>query len=418
MKLKRSFLVLLLFLTLSVVLTTYMRDDTGYVRISFQNYLLETSLWFATVSTIILIGLITILFGLGRRLFSSSKWIGEWVSQRGLESARKQTTKGLLAYAEGNWRQAQRFLTSSAEKTDTPLINYLAAAQAAHEQGNEKDSDHLLRQAYESTPGADMAVGITKAQLLIASHQYEQCLATLVRLRKKSPNHPFLLKLLKTAYENLEDWNKITETMHAFRKAKIASTDELNELEQKSWIALLDSAAEEIMRTTGSSTNTDAIDVIWDKLPGTMRKNEKVIHTYTHHLKLLGESQRAEALLRKVLHHQWSPSLVHLYGQLDVTEPSELLITAENWLKSRPNDDELLLTLGRLSLKNQLWIKAREYFEASLKLKKRPETFAELCRLYSHLGETQLCNDSFNAGLIEEIGLQDLPMPTLVAANT
>lgn len=413
MKLKTVLIYLLLVLTLllSVLMATYMQEDTGYVRISFQNYLVETSLWFAVVLLVTFLSTVYVASAFLGKLIGSTRWFSLWTSARGQNLARKQTTRGLLAYAEGNWHRAQKDLTHAANKADTPLINYLAAAQAAHEQGNEKETENLLKKAYESTPGADMAVGITKAQLQLANNQYEQCLASLVRLRKKSPHHPFILKLLKTVYTKLEDWHKLTEIMPDLRKGKIGTTEELDELERTSWLNLLDGAVSDIKRTQGSSSNTEPLDSLWDKLPATMRKDESVIHAYANHLRQLGENQRAEALIRKVLRNHWSPMLVNLYGLLEVESSSELLITAENWLKSRPNDDELLLTLGRLSLRNQLWGKAREYFEASLKLKKRPETFAELCRLYSHLGEHQLSSDFFMLGLISQIGLPDLPMP-------
>lgn len=411
MKLKRGFILLLTTLLISVLMGTYMQQDTGYVRISISNYLIETSLWFAIIAFIVLLCTLYVLSALVSKLLGSTKWFNQWSSNRGQKLARKQTTRGLLAYAEGNWQRAQKYLTHSASKADTPLINYLAAAQAAHEQGHENDAESLLKKAYESTPGADMAVGITQAQLQLANCQYEQCLATLVRLRKKSPHHPFILKLLKTVYSKLQDWLKLTELLPELRKAKIGAAEELDELERTSWLHLLSSAVEEIKRSQGSSYNTDPLDALWDKLPASMRKDELVIHSYANHLRQLGESQRAEALIRKVLKNQWSPLLVNLYGLLDVEAPSELLLNAENWLKSRPNDDELLLTLGRLSMRSQLWGKAREYFESSLKLKKRPETFAELCRLYSHLGEHQLSSDFFMLGLISQIGLPDLPMP-------
>jgi HemY protein len=39
---------------------------------------------------------------------------------------------------------------------------------------------------------------------------------------------------------------------------------------------------------------------------------------------------------------------------------------AEAWLKERPNDPELALTLGALCLKQKLWGKAQRYLEQAL----------------------------------------------------
>jgi HemY protein len=90
----------------------------------------------------------------------------------------------------------------------------------------------------------------------------------------------------------------------------------------------------------------------------------------------------------------------------------------ENWLKERPNNPMLLLTLGRLSLQKQDWPGARGYFEASLRSRKSAQAYGELGRLLSHLGEAEASNENFQAGLalIAE-RLPDLPLPELAQAD-
>ncbi len=46
-------------------------------------------------------------------------------------------------------------------------------------------------------------------------------------------------------------------------------------------------------------------------------------------------------------------------------------------------------------MRNQLWGKARDYFESSLKLSREAHTCAELARLLSHLGDVQRSNALF-----------------------
>ncbi|WP_442957724.1 heme biosynthesis protein HemY, partial [Polaromonas sp.] len=64
-----------------------------------------------------------------------------------------------------------------------------------------------------------------------------------------------------------------------------------------------------------------------------------------------------------------------------------------------PKDADLLLTLGRLCVQNQLWGKAKEYFESSLVFQRHPETCAELARLLTQLGEVERSNRLFQEGL-------------------
>ncbi|MNN98062.1 hypothetical protein D3C81_2173590 [compost metagenome] len=70
------------------------------------------------------------------------------------------------------------------------------------------------------------------------------------------------------------------------------------------------------------------------------------------------------------------------------------------------------MTLGRLSLQNRLWGKARDYLESSLRFERNPETCAELARLLASLGETERSNQLFQEGLgLLDERLLALPLP-------
>jgi HemY protein len=70
-----------------------------------------------------------------------------------------------------------------------------------------------------------------------------------------------------------------------------------------------------------------------------------------------------------------------------------------------------MLALGRLSLRNELWGKAREYFETSLKLQRKRETLAELSRLNAHMGHDTASINLLMQSLENDNGLPHLPMP-------
>ncbi|MCP5162279.1 MAG: heme biosynthesis protein HemY [Hahellaceae bacterium] len=409
---RNTLILILLALTAAAGLSLFLGQDSGYLRLAWGNYILETSLWVAIALFFLLNGAVLVILKSFNLVSQSSYRLGDWHSQRRKLRARRRTTLGLLAYAEGNWQRAQKQLSAAAPDADTPLINYLAAAQAAHELGLQKESETLLRKAYDSTPGADVAVGLTQAQLSLANNDYEQGLATLLRLRKQLPDHPFILKLLKNVYLKLEDWQQLGLLIPDLRRAGIIETAELDALERQTWLNLLTHAADEIRRQHGSSRNIELLNRLWDRLPSTMRKDETVIHAYASHLAALGAADQAETLIRKVVRHHWSDMLIDLYGRIDSEHKEEQLISAENWLKERPNNATLLLALGRLSLRNELWGKAKEYFETSLRLKQNRETLAELCRLSAHLGEHQNSVDYLLQGLLKDASLPDLPMPT------
>ncbi len=408
----RILLIILVALLLGTGLALGLQYDLGYIRISLGNYLIETNFWIGLALLVLLVAASVLTINLFRRLRHGTGMVAGWLARSNERRARRRTTQGLLALAEGNWPRARKLLTSSAEHADTPLINYLAAAQASFESGDHEAVDELLRKAFESTPGSDRAVGITQAQLQLAGNRLEQALATLVRLRKQAPHHPFVLKLLKNTYVRLEDWRELSRLLPEIRKRNLMESEEQGDLERLVWQNLLQRAAEECRRHSGEpSASLEPLTKLWDELPGFLRRDEHTIREYARLLADLGDEAQAETLLRKVLRNHWGDELVNLYGRVKGLKPDEQLLVAEQWLKDRPNNAELLLALGRLSLRNELWGKAREYFETSLRLRRSRETRAELSRLNAHMGEGENSVKLLMQGLVNDSGLPDLPMP-------
>jgi HemY protein len=108
-----------------------------------------------------------------------------------------------------------------------------------------------------------------------------------------------------------------------------------------------------------------------------------------------------EVLLSRVISQQWNADAVRLYGLLPLTNPTKELTKAEGWLrKSYPDQAVLLLTLGRLAMRCQLWGKARDYYENSLRLEVVPETFVEYGKLLEKLGEHSAAITNYRNGLL------------------
>lgn len=409
----RLLLLLLVALLIGTALSLGLSYDLGYIRVSIGHYLIETNFWVGLGLLIVLVALSVFFFNTLRRFRHGTGLVASWVARGNERRARRRTTQGLLALAEGNWPRARKLLASSADRADTPLINYLAAAQAAFESGDHAAVDELLRKAYESTPGSSMAVGLTQAQLQLAGSRLEQALATLLRLRKESPHHPFVLKLLKNTYLRLEDWRELSKLTPELRKRSVLPESELDDLERLVWHNLLEQAAEDTERKLkdNPAASLEPLTRLWDELPGFVRRDEFTIRDYARLLARLGDEAQAETLLRKVLRNHWSDELINLYGRIKGHQPEEQLLIAEQWLKDRPNNAELLLALGRLSLRNELWGKAREYFETSLRLRRSREALAELSRLNAHMGEEETSVKLLMQGLATDHGLPELPMP-------
>ncbi len=124
----------------------------------------------------------------------------------------------------------------------------------------------------------------------------------------------------------------------------------------------------------------------------------------------------AEELLRKQLSRQWRPAWVKLYGEAAGQDGNKQLQTAEKWHKEHPDDSNLLLALARISQRNALWAKARDYYESYLQ-KQQDETVArELVRLLQALGEEEKAQQ-WQQKVAVQTGAA-LPLPPAIAGKT
>ena len=407
----KGYLAILVVLLASAVLGMAVAEDPGYVLIAWRNMSMETSIWVALLFLIALWLLFKLLRVIVRLLTASGRRVNPWSRRNRERRAHKMATRGLLEFAEGHWTNAHKMLKRSAPHTEQPLINYLAAARAAHELEDYTESDGLLREAYETTPRADVAIAVTQAQLQIARGQHEQALATLTRLRKDHPSHLYALKLMSQLYVRLEDWPRLQQLLPELRKQKVLSEAEQQVLEHQVYVALLAQAGQRALQFT--PPQPDPINGVWNQVPKNLRQDPTLVEAYCLQLRAVGSEDLAEQTLRASLKQAFNDRLVHHYGLVQGKDSSRQLTTAEKWLAEHPHDATLLLALGRLSLRNRLWGKAREYFEASFASKRDIQTCAELVRLLERMGETQASELMLRQGFALMVhDLPALPMPT------
>lgn len=408
---KRLLILLILGSALALGISVLVSHDPGYVRISYGNWLIESNLVIASLAIAIFVFALIWLLGFKRRVISSSKNVTRWFGRSAQSRATVKTEKGLIALLEGNWSVASRLLSRSANKSHKPLINYLAAAHASNELGQTKDAELMLKKAYENTSDSEFAVGIAQAQIQFQQGQYEPCLATLLRLHKQQAHHPFVLKLLKSVYLKLEDWHNLIKLIPALQKDAKLSTEEIKSLESQAWNKLFIQKTDEIINRTQQDSANNILASLWQSVPSPLQFDAELVETYALQLVRVDQGHECETLLRKVLNKKWNDSLIRIYGIIASQNPSEQLVHAEQWLKRHPENASLLLALGRLCLKNGLWGKAQEYFEASNKLREDEESLAELCRLNLRLNASNIAQKEVFEALIKNLQLPELPLP-------
>jgi HemY protein len=408
---KRLLIIFIIGIALALAISAIVSHDPGYIRISYGNWLIESNLVIGSLAATTFIFALIWVIGATRRVLGSGKSISTWLGRSAQSRATQKTEKGLIALLEGNWSVASKLLSKSASKSHEPLINYLAAAHASNELGQTKEAEHLLKKAYDNTKDSEFAVGIAQAQIQFQQGQYEPCLATLLRLQKQQTHHPFVLKLLKSVYLKLEDWHNLIKLIPSLQKDAKLKQAEINSLESLAWKNLFVQKTEELITRNQQHSSDDILANLWQSVPTPLQFDAELVETYALQLIRLNNSHKCETLIRKVLEKKWDDKLIRVYGMIASKNTSEQLIHAEQWLKGRPNNADLLLTLGRLCLRNELWGKAQEYFEASNNLHENKESLAELSRLNLRLHASHIAQKEVFEELIKSLDLPELPLP-------
>ncbi|PCJ43696.1 MAG: hypothetical protein COA71_02150 [SAR86 cluster bacterium] len=406
----KAFIILLLALGFGAYLSVFLAEDPGYVLVSFRGYSLEATLAAAVITLIIVY---VVLFGILKliKVFNPAKLFNKatWYSLLNKKNPRKQTELGWQKLLLGQWQEAYKYLVESANRSQTPSVNYLAAAYAAYQRNDQLACTFCLSQAKQRSLVPTTGIKTFQALLELKAGKEEQSLALLLAIKKEQPDSPYVLKLLKDIYLSLKDWDQLNSLLPELERNKILTNDGLLNLKEQL-------AVHRLHKATVQSANNNELKTVWSSFNKILKKRELVMEAYLRALLTSGNSAEAVSLLTKFIKHQWSDRLVELLGYIDNQDAAEHILLLEGWVKGRPKNVTLMLTLGRLSLRNKLWGKARKYFESALHFsnstKSSAEINAELGRLLEHLGEHEKSLVCYRQAMdLMERKLPDLPMP-------
>ncbi len=383
-------LFIFLLLLASVWLGVQLQHDPGYLLVTVNHWTVETTLWVAVIGLfLIFVILHTFLLLLNSIIRFPATW-NSWSAKRRIHNAQAKTRQGLIEFSEGHWLQAKNHLIKALPDTDTPLLNYLTAARAAQEMGDNKLRDDYLREAQQSMPEAKIAVELTQAQLQLANQQWEQALATLRHLQDLAPHHPYVLKLLMHLYEEVKDWPQLINLLPELKRYKVVSENDYQRLQQHAYLqALMDLIKQD---------QTQMLTGFIQKLPKNLTHDGGLMSLYSSHLLSKRRDAEAEALLRRCLRKKFNEQLIDIYGQIDSDDAQ--LNFAESLLKEQTHSAALFLCLGRLCKNKNLWGKAKIYFEQSIEFGATPTAYMELGRLLEQLSDQAGACVTYRQGLL------------------
>lgn len=363
----------------------------GFMLIVYQPWMVQMPLWFALLSLMVALAVFYVLINSIDRIKFSWYRIKNWFRFRREHQLFSKTQAGLCALIEGEAKQAERLLMAGVNQAVDPLINYLAAAKAAQAQEAFDRRDNYIQLAYKIAPHDDLAIGITQAELEIEQHRYEQAAATLHHLLQRSPKHPRILQLLEKAYVHLGDWQQLITILPSMRKAKILNPIQFEQFEKNLYSELLRGI---------HAKDLEMLQRTYANVPRHMRKQPDVVYAYVKQLLRFPHTEKEiEELIRQMLKHYWHSELVNIYSTLPFDNLNQQLVIAGAWLKMYGQRQELLLLLGKICMRIQLWGKAKDYFEKCIELSPNALVYLEYGKLLEQLNEPNAALEKYRSGL-------------------
>jgi HemY protein len=403
----RYLIIVLSGLLTAIGIGALLSKDTGLIIISFADYDIQTSLSFFVLAVLLVFSLIYFIFRALGSLFRFPKSFNRWSLHRRHRRSEKYLSRGILAIFEGDWKAAEESFQRGASQSSTPMVNYLAAARAAQHIGAISRRDHYLRLAHEDSPQSSSAIGITQAKLQLSQNQTEQAYATLKNLSFDGTNQNQVSALLLEAATELSEWPDALRILNDPKSKKMLSADQLRTRQVTVYAGLL--------QESGLCRERSKLEGVWQQIPRKLRNDFYLIEVYVRARLKLPDSSDCEELLRNTLKNHWDTNLVVLYGLVEANNKVKQIQFAERLLDSHADEAILLLSLGRLCKRNNLWGKALAYLEDSLSVQASPEAYQELALLLEQQGDHTKAGIYFQKGLALATGVEEkdeLPMLT------
>ena len=364
---------------LAVGIALFARHSTGYVVIVAAPYRIELSL--NLLVFLVVAGYFGFYF-LARMvatLVAIPQRVRAYREERTRSRLRNALNDALLAFFQGRYASAEKSAAAALTGDETKGVAAIIAARSAHELGRFNEREQFLDQAKGAAPEVDQARLTTLADLLVSQGRHEEALAVLKDLSARDSRNLRLLRLKLQAEQAMRNWDEALATVGALAKLGGIGPAETATVRRAAHLGNLSRKAHD----------AGELSAYWKLLPAEMRVEPAVAATAARYYLALGGAAEAQAIIEHALERDWNPSLVALYGDAAGADALPLIERAEKWLREHARDPALLLTLGKLCMRQGLWGKAQSYIEASLALEPTHDGHMTLAALMEQIGRPQ-----------------------------
>ncbi|TCL05079.1 MULTISPECIES: protoheme IX biogenesis protein HemY [Sodalis] len=372
----RVFLLLILLIA-GIVIGPMVAGHQGYVLIQTDNYNIETSVTGLIIILIVSLSVLFVIEAILRRVFRTGARTRRWFVGRKGHNARRHTKAAMMKLAEGDYRQVEKLLTRDAEHAEQPVVNYLLAAEAAQQRGDDIRANQHLERAMEAADSDQLPVDITRVRLQLARNENHAARHGVDHLLSIAPRHPEVLRLAEQAFIRTHAWQALLDILPAMRKVRVYEEVKIDALAYQGYTGLMD----QIMENEGS----EGLNRWWRGQDRKTRGDTRLLAALAEHLIECNDHETAQAIIVKGLKNQKDEQLLLLIPRLKTGDPEQLEKVLRLQIKQQGATPLLNSTIGQLLMKRGEWQGAAEAFRAALKQRPDAHDYAWLADVLDRL---------------------------------
>ncbi len=380
----RVFLWLVALMAAAIGIAVTARFNPGNVVLFYPPYRVDLSLNFFVVLAVALFAVVYLLVSALRATLSMPSKVAAYRQQKRERDGNKGLRDALKALFEGRFGHAEKAAARAAELPENAGLAALIGARAAHRmrQAGRRDS-WLASVAYDNA--MKTARLMTATELLVDDHQPDQALAYVAELNASGTRHIHALQWSMKAQQQAKNWPEVLRLVRMLDKHKALHPALSSRLRELAYDALL----------LDSSHDAESVQKVWSTVPTFDRVKPYIAARAVTALNARGLHDEARLAAEEALGVDWDERVVRAYRDCAGPTGSASLLAqiehCEQWMRERPTDAELALTLGSLCLKQKLWGRAQRFLEQALsdatEARMVREAHLKLAQMHEALGQ-------------------------------
>ena len=378
---------------LAILLFFAVKDDTGQVLITGTFPIIGPKTIHTTIVGGLLLAAVSILIiyvviRLIITIIRMPRSMHHFRLNRRARVADKQFAQAELALLENRPTVAEDLFLLAAKGSKSENLCYVGAARAAQLSGNIEKRDRYLREIDLSKSKHDRELAeVQRAELLLEANENEKAELLLNTLLEREKNY-FATLLLAVALQKQGKNEALFRLLPNLQKAlpRLTPSEEIDRYTESVYKALFEYASQ-------ISKDSDQLRLVWNRLPKQLQHEPALLIAYANRLLDVGDTKRAEEILRKEINRSHNEMLILAYGHLYRGDQQKLLHHAKKFNADAPDSAITQYTLAHMLFRNQ------QYEDALSHLEKTIEIDPQFVKAYRLIGEIKLIQNDDKGAL-------------------